>query len=75
MELFEKRLTKSIISAIWLIIKLTDHFPQNMWSKCKAVIEELIKKKKIKSNLGKLLILNNTNDKLEKNWLYLLQFG
>jgi protein gp37 len=57
MELFEKRLTKSIISAIWLIIKLTDHFPQHIWSKCKAVIEELIKKKKIKSNLGKNQLL------------------
>lgn len=55
MELFEKRLTKSIISAIWLLIKLTDFFPQRLWSKCKAVIEELVKKKKIKSNLGKTL--------------------
>jgi hypothetical protein len=52
MELFEKKMTKSIISAIWLIVKLTDHMPKALWVKCKGVIEELIKKKKIKSNLG-----------------------
>ena len=52
MELFERKYTKSIISAIWIIIRLTDHIPQKLWSKCKGVIEELIKKKKAKSNLG-----------------------
>lgn len=52
MELFERKYTKSIISAIWVIIRLTDHIPQKLWSKCKGVIEELIKKKKAKSNLG-----------------------
>ena len=52
MELFERKYTKSIISAIWIIVRLTDHIPQKLWSKCKGVIEELIKKKKAKSNLG-----------------------
>ena len=53
MELFERKYTKSIISAIWIIVRLTDHIPQKLWPKCKGVIEELIKKKKAKSNLGK----------------------
>ena len=52
MELFEKKLTKSIISGIWILIKLTDHIPEKLWNKCRGVIEELIKKKKVKSNLG-----------------------
>jgi len=53
MELFERKYTKSIISAIWIIVRLTDHIPQKLWPRCKGVIEELIKKKKAKSNLGK----------------------
>ena len=52
-DLFERKLTKSIIAAVWIIIKLIDHIPQKIWSKCKGVIEELIKKKKAKPNLGK----------------------
>ena len=55
MELFERKYTKSIISAIWIIVRLTDHIPQKLWSKCKGVIEELIKKKKAKSNLGRII--------------------
>ena len=47
MELFERKYTKSIISAIWIIVRLTDHIPTKLWSKCKGVIEELIKKKKL----------------------------
>ena len=63
MELFERKYTKSIISAIWIIVRLTDHIPTKLWSKCKGVIEELIKKKKAKSNLGKFILFLISSEK------------